>query len=188
MSTRRTRASVPGDHTEAATPRPPSPARSPSPSPLSKRISELFDTVRKADGTRYSLREVAAGITAATGVTVSVSTIWQLRHGGQDNPTLATLRGVAGFFGVPVQYLVPDDGDPGGTDPHALATAAQLHANPELHHLLIRARGLTPDNLHLLDELLTRIRQSQGLPDIPPDLGGQPPPPASATRPRRQRR
>ncbi|MEH1015056.1 helix-turn-helix domain-containing protein [Micromonospora sp. CPCC 206060] len=76
-------------------------------STLSERLNRVFDRIRKADGSRFSLREVADAVTAA-GEPISFAYIGQLRNGEKDNPSLKHLRGLARFFGVPVEYFTSD--------------------------------------------------------------------------------
>jgi transcriptional regulator with XRE-family HTH domain len=75
---------------------------------LADRMNRLFDRIRKPDGTTFSLREVADAITAA-GEPISHAYIAQLRTGKKDDPTLSHLRGLAKFFGVPVEYFTCDE-------------------------------------------------------------------------------
>ncbi|WP_213451250.1 helix-turn-helix domain-containing protein [Rhizomonospora bruguierae] len=76
-------------------------------SSLRKRLDKLFTSVRKPDGTEYSTREVAEGVTEI-GEPISHTYVGQLRRGEKDNPTLRHLRGLAKFFGVPVEYFTND--------------------------------------------------------------------------------
>jgi len=140
----------------------------PLPPTLADRVDHLFATVRKADGSRYTLREVARGITAA-GTRISFSTIGQLRSGEHDNPTLATLRGLAMFFGVPVQYLTGDEPVAGQVHRQLQAMSA-LHADPGVRGVLVRTRGLSARSLRLVADMLTQMRRAEGLPDIDPEL------------------
>jgi transcriptional regulator with XRE-family HTH domain len=78
------------------------------PETLAARLNKLFASVRKPGGAEYSQREVAEGVTAA-GEPISHSYVGQLRKGEKDNPTLRHLRGLARFFGVPVEYFTNDD-------------------------------------------------------------------------------
>lgn len=78
------------------------------PTSLAARLEKLFASVRKADGSEYSQREVAEGVTAG-GEPISHSYVGQLRKGEKDNPTLRHLRALAKFFGVPVEYFTNDD-------------------------------------------------------------------------------
>ncbi len=78
------------------------------PDTLATRLDKLFTAVRRPDGAEYSQREVAEGVTAA-GEPISHSYVGQLRKGEKDNPTLRHLRGLARFFGVPVEYFTRDD-------------------------------------------------------------------------------
>src|ERR1041385_5114634 len=71
---------------------------------LAERLDRLFRTVRKPDGSEYSLREVADAITA-TGESISFAYIGQLRNGVKDNPNIRHLHAIAKFFGVPLDYF-----------------------------------------------------------------------------------
>lgn len=82
----------------------PSDSDSPAANPLAERLDRLFDTVRRPDGKIYSLREVADGVTA-TGEPISHAYVGQLRKGQRSDPSLGHLRGLARFFGVPVEYF-----------------------------------------------------------------------------------
>ncbi|RZU51276.1 hypothetical protein EV385_3086 [Krasilnikovia cinnamomea] len=76
-------------------------------SSIADRLNALFDKVRKPDGTLYSLREVADAVTAA-GDPVSHGYIGHLRSGRSTDPTLSHLKGLARFFGVPVEYFTSE--------------------------------------------------------------------------------
>ncbi|MEV4641407.1 XRE family transcriptional regulator [Actinoplanes sp. NPDC049548] len=76
-------------------------------SSLADRLNALFDKVRKPDGTPYSLREVADAVTAA-GDPISHAFIGHLRSGRSTDPTLRHMKGLARFFGVPVEYFTSD--------------------------------------------------------------------------------
>jgi transcriptional regulator with XRE-family HTH domain len=91
---------------------------------LADRLNVLFERIRKPDKSRYSLREVADAITAA-GEPISHAYIGQLRSGEKDNPNLRHLRGLARFFGVPVEYFTSDE-VADGVD-RELDLAAALH-------------------------------------------------------------
>ncbi|HEY8425661.1 MAG TPA: tetratricopeptide repeat protein [Limnochordales bacterium] len=65
-----------------------------------ERLRHLFETVKRPDGRRWTLREVAEG----TGL--SLSYLWKLRSGRAVNPTRQVLEKLASFFGVPVTYLM----------------------------------------------------------------------------------
>ena len=82
---------------------------------LSERLRSLFDKVRRPDGRRWTLQEVAQ----ATGL--SVSYLWRLRSGRAANPTRAVLERIAAFFGVPVSFFL--EGDEGSALPE-LATGS----------------------------------------------------------------
>ncbi|WP_433606482.1 XRE family transcriptional regulator [Dactylosporangium sp. CA-139114] len=67
----------------------------------------LFEKVRKPNGERYTLREVADAVTSA-GEPISYAYIGHLRSGEKDDPHLRHLRALAKFFGVPVEYFTSD--------------------------------------------------------------------------------
>jgi transcriptional regulator with XRE-family HTH domain len=53
--------------------------------------------------------DVAEAISQATGEEMSSTSIWKLRTGRGDNPTLKTLTALATFFGVPIGYFGEDE-------------------------------------------------------------------------------
>lgn len=53
--------------------------------------------------------DVAEAISAATGEEMSSTSIWKLRTGRGDNPTLKTLTALATFFRVPIGYFGEDE-------------------------------------------------------------------------------
>jgi transcriptional regulator with XRE-family HTH domain len=83
---------------------PPSSQSEAVPASLADRLTLLFERIRKPDGSRYSLREVSDAISEA-GEPVSYGYIQKLRTGTTDNPTLRTLRALAQFFRVPVEFF-----------------------------------------------------------------------------------
>ena len=96
-----------------------------------ERLRHLFETVKRPDGKRWTLREVAEG----TGL--SLSYLWKLRSGRAVNPTRQVLEKLASFFGVPVTYLM------GSTEKAAPPTARageQEIAAQEISGMLQAAR------------------------------------------------
>lgn len=82
----------------------------------------------------------SAAIKEKTGVSISSAYLWQLRNGTKNNPTVAHLRALAEFFGLPASYLVDTAPDPG--------LEAQLNLLPALRDqrvrgIALRASGLT---------------------------------------------
>jgi transcriptional regulator with XRE-family HTH domain len=75
---------------------------------LASKINFLFREIHPSDRGSYSLDEVAKGIEEETGEMVSRNTLWKLRTGRSDNPTMRTLQGIAAFFGVSPGYFFND--------------------------------------------------------------------------------
>lgn len=136
--------------------------------PLADRLNTLFDTVRRPDGTPYSLREAAEAITAA-GQPISHAYIALLRSGQKVDPTLSHLKALARFFGVPVEYFTSDalahaiDGE--------LILAAALQ-RVQAHTDALRASVIPQAEaaLLVLTELLSTVRnleQGRGYPGRP---------------------
>jgi transcriptional regulator with XRE-family HTH domain len=88
----------------------------------------------------------AAAITAATGEEMSSTSIWKLRTGRGDNPTLKTLTALSAFFKVPVGYF----GE--GEDAESAGDQAALLA-------LLREKGITRAALRSLADLSPDSRQ-----------------------------
>jgi transcriptional regulator with XRE-family HTH domain len=76
---------------------------------LNDRLAFLFDRIRDPGGDKYTLREVADAISAqaeavpALIAPLSHTFLGQLCTGERDNPTVKQLRGLARFFGVPIE-------------------------------------------------------------------------------------
>lgn len=68
-------------------------------------IDRLLETVHPAGRGPYTYEEVADGIRAAGGPTISAQYLNQLHRGRRDNPTKQHLEALAAFFGVPVAYF-----------------------------------------------------------------------------------
>ncbi|MCF3123130.1 MULTISPECIES: helix-turn-helix domain-containing protein [Streptomyces] len=127
---------------------------------LADKLNHLFDTVIPVGRGPYSTEEVARAITEA-GIPISGSYIWLLRKGRRTNPTLKHLEGIAQFFGVPAAYFLDDK------------VAATVHAelgllsalrDAQVHHVALRAAGLSPESLDTISELIERVRALEGLP------------------------
>src|SRR5579884_390058 len=75
---------------------------------LADRIDHLLTTVHPRDRGPYTYEEVAEGIRAQGGPTISAQYLNQLHRGRRDNPTKQHLEALARFFGVPVAYFFDD--------------------------------------------------------------------------------
>lgn len=137
---------------------------------LATRLNKLFEVMRKAGAAPLSNAAAAAAITDKTGVPISPAYLWQLRNGIKTNPTVAHLRAIGDFFGVPASYLIDRRPDP--------AIDAQLNLLQALRDngvrdLAARASGLTPEALNSLAVIIDHLRSLERLPPIPSRRDGQ---------------
>ncbi|SEP06505.1 helix-turn-helix domain-containing protein [Amycolatopsis saalfeldensis] len=133
---------------------------------LAAKVDHLFSTVRPREGNEYSFEEVAEGIRAKGGPTISATYLWQLRKGLRDNPTKRHLEALAGFFGVPPAYFF-DDAEAERINAE-LTLLSALRAAP-VRQIALRANGLSSKSLEAIADMVDRVRQLEGLPD--PDAG-----------------
>lgn len=138
---------------------------------LAARLNKLFELMRKAGTPPLSNAAAAAAITNKTGVPISPAYLWQLRSGIKTNPTVAHLRAIADFFGVPPSYLIDR-----GTDPAIDAQLNLLQALRDngVRDLAARASGLTPQALNSLAAIVDHLRELERLPPISSQRGDQP--------------
>ncbi|MDV6013393.1 helix-turn-helix domain-containing protein [Haloechinothrix sp. LS1_15] len=128
---------------------------------LADRINHLFTTVHPAGRGPYSNDEVASAITEHGATSISATYIWMLRKGYRDNPTMKHLDALASFFGVPVAYFFDDT--------TAAEVAAELETltalkNAGVHHVALRAAGLSERSLNSIVDVINRVRELEGLP------------------------
>lgn len=77
-------------------------------STLAARVDHLLATVHPSGRGPYSYDQIADGIRAQGGPTISAQYLNQLHRGRRDNPTKQHLEALAKFFGVPVAYFFDD--------------------------------------------------------------------------------
>ncbi|OMC26078.1 XRE family transcriptional regulator [Mycobacterium colombiense] len=137
--------------------------KGPDDSGLATRLNKLFELMRKAGTPPLSNAAAAAAITNKTGVPISPAYLWQLRSGLKTNPTVAHLRAIADYFGVPPSYLIDR-----GTDPAIDAQLNLLQALRDngVRDLAARASGLTPQALDSLAAIVDHLRELERLPPI----------------------
>jgi len=135
---------------------------------LAARLNKLFEVMRKPNTPPLSNAAAAAQITAKTGVSISPAYLWQLRNGIKDNPTVAHLRAIAQFFGLPASYLIDRDPDD-GID--AQLNILQALRDSSVRDLAARAAGLTPEALNSVAVMLNHLRKLERLPPLPPHEG-----------------
>jgi transcriptional regulator with XRE-family HTH domain len=132
-------------------------------STLAERIDCLFRTHRSPRGREYTYREVADGVTALNGVTLSAAYLWQLRTGAKDNPSSNHLAALARFFNVAPSYFFDDE--------LTNLPEAELRLLAATKHGLPRAAasnlaGLSDESLGAVLALARRLRELEGLPRI----------------------
>lgn len=137
------------------------PADPPSEPTLGDRLEHLFRTIVRSDGREYSNEEVAATIARDQGVSISASYLWYLRTGQRDNPTLKHLTALARFFGVPPAYFFDEQARAEVEAELALLSAMR---DAGVRDIALRAAGLSPASLEAIREVISRVRQLEGLP------------------------
>lgn len=138
-------------------------AQEPGQGELAARLNKLFEVMRNANDPPLSNAAAAIAITDKTGVPISAAYLWQLRNGIKTNPTVAHLRAITDFFGLPASYLIDRDTDP--------AIDAQLNLLQALRDsgvrdLAARASGLTPQALNSLAAIIDHLRELERLPPV----------------------
>lgn len=130
------------------------------PGDLARKLDRLFRTVHPRAREEVSYRDVAKGIEERGGPTISASYLHALRTGVKDNPTKRHLEAIADFFGVSPAYFFDDD------------LAAKIDAQLELleamrdagiRKIALRAKELSPDAISMIQELVDRTRQIEGV-------------------------
>lgn len=132
---------------------------------LAERLNRLFEVMRRPTEPQLSNAAAAEAITKQTGVSISAAYLWQLRNGMKDNPTLAHLRAIAQYFGLPPSYLIDDDPDP---NIEAQLTLLQALRDTGVRDLAMRASGLTPQALDSVAAMIDHVRQLEQLPPVKP--------------------
>ncbi|HEY3710595.1 MAG TPA: helix-turn-helix domain-containing protein [Amycolatopsis sp.] len=132
------------------------------PDTLAAKVDHLFSIVRPREGDEYSFEEVAEGIRAKGGPTISATYLWQLRKGLRDNPTKRHLEALAGFFGVPPAYFF-DDAE--AERINAELTLLSALRDAPVRQIALRANGLSSKSLEAIADMVDRVRQLEGLPD-----------------------
>ncbi|MEV0732259.1 helix-turn-helix transcriptional regulator [Polymorphospora sp. NPDC050346] len=138
------------------------------------RLDHLFQTVRPVGKDRYTVRQVSESIRKNQGVEISAGYISMLCTGERDNPGLQQVEALAKFFGVPPAFLSGHgDTDAVARDLRTLRDAIELKEklqaadeamnDPEIRTVALKARGLSADNLKLVNALLDQARKLEGL-------------------------
>ena len=142
----------------------PPPAEHRRPRTVAEKLDRLFQ-VMSPKGRPYSYQQVADAInsrSAETGVTMSHATIWQLRTGKSTDPRLSHLQALADHFGVPLGYFT-DDEVAARVDQDLDLVAALRDTG--VRQVALRARGLSPQTLQALTQMIDAARSMEGLTD-----------------------
>ena len=133
---------------------------------IAERLDRLFATMA-AEGRPCSLREAADGINArAGGKVMTFQYLAQLRSGARRQPGFDKLRAIASWFGVSVVYF---------TDSEAPRRTAEerrfldLMRDAGVRRVAFLAKGLSPESLKLVADLLEVLRKAEGLPPVDAD-------------------
>ena len=127
------------------------------PRSFADKLNQLFETVRRDDGSAYSLNDVASAVNAEGRTKLSASYLSELRTGRKDNPNVWVADALARFFGQPLEYFVDDDLAPTartrGKPPHRAAVEADLSTFAGRLAVLVAATqpagGRAPDSRQL---------------------------------------
>lgn len=132
---------------------------------LARNLDRLFERRRQSSGRQMSHAAAAAAITEETGVQISSSYLWHLRTGSQTNPKMHHLRAIAKFFGVSPASLVADTDE---VDDQR-EELNMLMRDRGVRNVAMRAYGISPQAQSLVEGLLDRRRELEGLPPVSPD-------------------
>lgn len=125
------------------------------PHPLRDKLAELIDAWYPNERTRPGYARLAAEIREHTGHRMSGTYLWELATGRKQNVTQETLRTLATFFDVPVDYLLDDRArtrEP--VDPESIRALR----DPRIRAIAVAASGLSKASL---DAILTIVEQAR---------------------------
>lgn len=123
------------------------PARS-----FAERLEYLIANMHPAGRGPYTDAEVSAGI-AAQGGHLSRTALGKLRKGIQRNPTLATMRALAAYFGVPTSYFTEED----ATGIQAQLAVAVFRRDTEVRAMALRMGRLSAESVRTLSTLSKQL-------------------------------
>jgi len=121
---------------------------------LADRIDHLLTTVHPQGCGPYTYDEVAEGIRAQGGPTISAQYLNQLHRGRRDNPTKQHLEALARFFGVPVAYFFDSTEATRVDEEIALL---QVIRDSEIKNLALRSLELSPEGRRSVAKIIEEI-------------------------------
>src|SRR6478609_11085086 len=134
--------------------------RDPVPS-LAERLDLLFRMMHGPGQPEPQYQEVADAIAAAGGPSVGGAYLYMLRTGRRTSPRIELLTGLAKYFGVPVSYLLGDDGDEVGEELRLLLALR----GSDVRQLALRSQGLSADSRKAIAAMIEQLRRAEGLRD-----------------------
>lgn len=134
---------------------------------LPDRLNRLFASVHAPDGDPYSNAD-AVHYMRARGCKISHPYLSQLRNGHRTRPSIAIIRGLASFFGVPPGYLTGDDTVTARHIDEELYWAA-VSRNPDVRELITMISELSPEAQNALLADIDRTAQTVTTDPRPPD-------------------
>lgn len=104
--------------------------------------------------------DVAKAISSVTGEEISHSTVWKLRTGRGDNPTLKTLKALKTFFKLPtIGYF--DDGEVAESIGDQVTLLALLRENGISREALRSLVELSPDNRAMIIDMIGTVARRE---------------------------
>jgi transcriptional regulator with XRE-family HTH domain len=110
---------------------------------FTRRLRQLFRTVRDKQGKEYSPADVQAGTQNA----LTTSYIWRLLSGSATNPSYNVIKALADFFQVEPAYFFQDEA----------ATMADSRKQHLLDEVAMRASHLDEDGIQRVVDILEHI-------------------------------
>nr|WP_309238524.1 hypothetical protein [Actinoplanes aureus] len=149
---------------------------------LADKLEFLFDRVRpgaeelgpnEAAGRRYTTKEIATKINEAatrdgTGVTISAAYVGEMRRGITTDPRTSHVQALARAFGVdPAFFLDSQVTRRVQEQIDLLNELRQMKVQQVALRRVLRQQGLSDDSARLIEQLVDRCRQLEGLDDGP---------------------
>jgi transcriptional regulator with XRE-family HTH domain len=124
---------------------------------IARRLDLLFRTVTKKGGKEHSYREIEE----QAGGVVSSTTIWKLRTGQTQNPSLKTLQALGTAFQVPVSFFFDEDVAPEDVSKYR----HRYRSEQMVGQIALRSYDLDDEGKQAVLDMITWVRKAQGLED-----------------------
>ena len=122
---------------------------------IAERLDLLFRTVTKEGGKEYSYREIEE----LAGGAITSTSIWKLRTGRTQNPSLKTLQALSAAFEVPVAYFFIEE----VTEDDIPAYLQQYRDEKMVEQIALRAKDLDDNGKQAILDMINYVRRVQGL-------------------------